>query len=433
MTTLTKAKVKPLFRGAPKDPATLVGDYQRVRRVTEELCDTLENEDYMLQGMADASPPKWHIAHVSWFFESFLLEPLMGDYEPMNPKFKYLFNSYYNTIGPQWDRPSRGLISRPTVREVYEFRAHVDRNMVNFIETTDPDDMEGIGSVIVLGLNHEQQHQELLMTDIKYSLSINPLRPAYHDVRIPRGTSTLPLNWVEFDGGVVEVGFDGDGFAFDNESPRHKTYVNPYKLASRLVTNGEFIEFIEDNGYQQTKLWLSEGWKTLQSQRWEAPLYWEKLDGEWWMQTTSGMQKVDPHGPVAHVSYFEADAYAQWAGKRLPTEQEWEHAASSEPVEGNFLDSGIKHPIPATENGRPFQQVFGDVWEWTKSPYAPYPGFKPWAGGVGEYNGKFMVNQMVLRGGSCVTPQDHIRPTYRNFFPPDARWQFSGIRLADDA
>ncbi len=433
MTTVTKPKVKPLFSGGPNDAATLVGDYQRVRRATEDLCVPLENEDYMLQGMADASPPKWHIAHVSWFFESFLLEKFMGDYDPMNPKFKYLFNSYYNAIGPQWHRPSRGLISRPTVREVYEFRSHIDRNMVNFIETTDPDDMEGLGSIIVLGLNHEQQHQELLMTDIKYSLSINPLRPAYHEIAIPRGTETPPLNWVEFEEGVTEIGFDGDGFAFDNESPRHKTYVNPYRLASRLVTNGEFIEFVEDGAYQQPDQWLSEGWKTVQAQRWEAPLYWEKLDGEWWMQTLSGMQKVDPHGPVSHVSYFEADAYAQWAGKRLPTEAEWEHAAANEPIEGNFLESGIGHPIPATDDGQRLQQIFGDVWEWTKSPYAPYPGFKPWEGGVGEYNGKFMVNQMVLRGGSCATPQDHIRPTYRNFVPPDARWQFSGFRLADDA
>ena len=284
-----------------------------------------------------------------------------------------------------------------------------------------------------LGVNHEQQHQELLVTDIKYNLSVNPLRPAYHDVKLPRGGSTTPSRWVDFDRGVHSMGHDGTGFAFDNEWPRHKTYNRPYRLGSRLVTNSEYLEFMEAGGYDSADLWLSDGWKVVHAQGWGAPLYWEQVDGEWWVQTMSGMQPVDEHGPVAHVSYYEADAYARWRGVRLPTEQGWEHAAEGEPIHGNLLESGLYHPVPAAGNGQRLEQLFGDLWEWTQSPYAPYPGFRPMEGGLGEYNGKFMVNQMVLRGGSCATPGSHIRETYRNFFPPDARWQFSGIRLADDA
>ena len=283
-----------------------------------------------------------------------------------------------------------------------------------------------------MGLNHEQQHQELLITDIKYNLSVNPLRPAYHDTELPEAASASPLRWMPFEGEVVWSGHDREGFAFDNEWPRHQTFLAPFKLASRLITNGEFMEFIEAGGYDRSELWLSEGWKTAQQKGWEAPLYWERLGGQWWSQTMSGMRPIDEHGPAAHVSYFEADAFARWSGKRLPTEHEWEHAASLGPITGNFMESGLFHPVSAPVGESGLQQIYGDLWEWTQSPYTPYPGYRPLEGALGEYNGKFMVNQMVLRGGSCATPQDHIRPSYRNFFPPDARWQFSGIRLADD-
>ena len=320
-----------------------------------------------------------------------------------------------------------------TVAEVYQFRAYVDEAMLALIETTAPHQLEMLGSLITLGLNHEQQHQELLFTDIKYNLSVNPLRPAYQAKGLPRGSATSSLRWAEFESGVQWIGHDGNGFAFDNEWPRHQTYIRPYRLASRLVTNGEYLELMGAAGYQSPEMWLSDGWKAVQERQWNAPLYWERVDGAWWVQTLSGMQPLDEHGPVAHVSYYEADAYARWLGKRLPSEQEWEHAAGSEPIKGNFLESGIHHPVAATGDDSQLEQLFGDLWEWTQSPYAPYPGYRPFKGALGEYNGKFMVNQMVLRGGSCATPESHIRATYRNFFPPDARWQFSGIRLADDA
>ncbi len=404
-----------------------------MRKATERLCSTLEIEDYGLQAMPDASPPKWHLAHVTWFFETFILKPKLAEYTTPNDKYAYLYNSYYNGAGPQFTRAERGLISRPTVSEVYKFREHVDENMLSLVETTSPEGLGTLGPLAELGCNHEQQHQELLLTDIKYHLSVNPLRPAYHDIEIPRGAQTSPLGWLEFEGGPHWIGHPGGGFAFDNEWPRHQVINRRYRLASRLVTNGEYIEFMEAGGYQTADLWLSEGWQTVQAEGWHAPLYWEKIDGEWWSQTLSGMQPVDLHGPVVHVSYFESDAFAQWSGKRLATEQEWEHAAAQEPIEGNFADSRVHHPLPASGDGSRLEQVYGDVWEWTRSPYVAYPGFRPLPGTVGEYNGKFMVNQMVLRGGSCATPRSHIRPTYRNFFPPDSRWQFSGIRLAEDA
>ncbi len=423
----------PLFTGIPSDPGTLVADYRKVRRVTEGICSPLAIEDYVIQAMPDASPAKWHLAHVTWFFETFILKPHLTSYQPIDPAYQHLYNSYYNGAGLQFYRPHRGHLSRPTVEEVYRFRSHVDESMLALIETTDPRLMAALGSFIVMGLNHEQQHQELLLTDIKYNLSVNPLRPAYHATELPRASAVHPLRWIEFQGGVNWIGHDGNGFAFDNEWPRHQTYIRPYRLGSRLVTNGEYLEFMEAEGYHTPELWLSEGWKTAQERQWNAPLYWEQVDGHWQAQTLSGMQPVDEYGPVAHISYYEADAYARWRGKRLPTEQEWEHAAESEPVEGNFMESGIYHPIPAEGDGSRLEQLFGDVWEWTQSPYAPYPGYHPLEGTLGEYNGKFMVNQMVLRGGSCATSQSHIRVTYRNFFPPDARWQFMGIRLADDA
>ncbi len=428
---------KPLFTGLGADAAEMVDRYQRVRRRTEELAEPLEPDDYMLQAMDDASPSKWHLGHVSWFFETFLLRPRLDSYLAIEDRYQYLFNSYYDGAGPQWYRPARGQLSRPTVPQVYDFRAHVDAGMVELIEDTSPDDLEALGSLMTLGLNHEQQHQELFVTDLKYNLSVNPLRPAYHD-RAPAYGEPVALVWESYEGGVHPIGHDREGFAFDNEWPRHDVLLHPYALGSRPTTNGEFIEFIDDGGYANPDHWLSEGYKTVQANGWVAPLYWEVIDGEWWSQTMSGMRPIDTNGPVVHVSYYEADAYARWAGRRLPTEQEWEHAASGEPIEGNFSDSRLLHPSPASEHavsekGGRLRQIYGDLWEWTRSPYSPYPGFRPLEGVVGEYNGKFMVNQMVLRGGSCATPADHIRASYRNFFPANARWQFSGIRLADDA
>ncbi len=411
----------------------LAAQYQEIRRTTERICAPLATEDYVVQAMPDASPPKWHLAHVSWFFETFLLKPYLAGYQPLDPRHEFLFNSYYNSVGPQYFRPHRGHLSRPTVAEVYEYRAHVDQAMLRLIEGMDGERLEEAGPLLVLGLHHEQQHQELLLTDIKYNLGVNPLRPAYHAQEVPRAEGAPPLRWRRFEGGLQPVGHDGHGFAFDNEQPRHQTYLRPYRLASRPVTNGEYLQFMDAEGYQRPELWLSDGWGTIKEQGWAAPLYWQQVDGGWWTQTLSGMLPLDEHAPAAHISYYEADAYAHWAGKRLPTEQEWEHAAGEQPIEGNLLESGICHPMTAPGDGSQLEQLFGDVWEWTRSAYTPYPGFQPLEGAPGEYNGKFMVNQMVLRGGSCVTPQSHIRRTYRNFFHADARWQFSGLRLAEDA
>jgi ergothioneine biosynthesis protein EgtB len=404
--------------------------YGDVRRLTERLCWPLPVEDHVVQAMPDVSPTKWHLAHVSWFFETFLLRPHLSAYEPLNPSYEFLFNSYYNAVGPQFARPERGHLSRPTVAEVYAYRAHVDKGMAALLESSRA---TVLVPLVELGLNHEQQHQELILTDIKYNLAVNPLRPAYHTVAPPRGAATPVLEWLHDSGGLQPVGHDGTGFAFDNEWPRHTTYLRPFRIALRPVTNGEYLAFMDAGGYRTWSHWLSEGWRTVQERGWQAPLYWERIDGEWWTQTLSGRERLDPHAPVTHVSYYEADAYAQWRGARLPTEQEWEHVAARQPVRGNLQEAGVYHPISAPAGADGPAQMFGDVWEWTQSPYAPYPGYRPAPGAVGEYNGKFMVSQMVLRGGSCVTPSSHIRATYRNFFPPDARWQFSGIRLAEDA
>lgn len=423
----------PLYEGAPTDVASLVASYQEVRQATERLCEPLEIEDYMIQAMPDASPTKWHIGHVSWFFETVLLRSFLPGYKPLNETYHYIFNSYYESLGPQWYRPHRGHLSRPTVSDVYEYRKHVDQAMLALMENMDAQQSEGVGNRIELGLNHEQQHQELLLTDIKYNLSVNPLRPAYCDIEMPRTVSAAPLAWLEYEGGIHVVGHDRQGFAFDNEWPRHQTLLQPYRLASRLVTNGEYLEFIEAGCYEKVGLWLSEGWRTVKAQGWSAPLYWEKIDGEWWNQTLSGMRPVDSNEPVIHVSYYEAEAYAQWRGARLPTEQEWENAALTVDAHRELMGSGLYHPKPTKGDGSRLEQLFGAAWQWTQSPYSAYPGFRPLDGALGEYNGKFMVNQMVLRGGSAVTPDLHSRATYRNFFPADTRWQFSGIRLAADA
>ncbi|MBM3940532.1 MAG: ergothioneine biosynthesis protein EgtB [SAR202 cluster bacterium] len=416
-----------------RDPARLATWFREVRQATEAICKPLATEDYVVQAMPDVSPAKWHLAHITWFFETFVLKPHARGHDPFNPQYEYLFNSYYNQVGPQYYRPHRGLLSRPTVAEVYDYRRSVDDAVRLLLERADERLFERVEPIVVLGLHHEQQHQELLFTDLKYNFGINPLRPVCQQREIPIGKAAPPMSWHAYQGGIVDIGWDGNGFAFDNESPRHRALLRPFKLGSRLVTNGEFMEFMRDGGYSTPQLWLSEGWATVRVEHWEAPLYWERHDGEWWSFTLAGMRPVDPHGPVTHVSHFEADAFARWAGKRLPTEFEWEHAASREPLRGNFAESGVHHPVPATGDGHGLEQLFGDVWEWTASAYLGYPGFRAPEGAIGEYNGKFMMNQMVLRGGSCATPESHIRVTYRNFFPPHARWQFMGIRLADDA
>jgi ergothioneine biosynthesis protein EgtB len=413
-----------------KTRVSLAEHYQQVRQVSEQLCQPLVTEDYGIQSMPDVSPPKWHLAHTTWFFETLLLVPNLPGYKVFHPKFGYLFNSYYESIGERHPRPQRGLLSRPTVEEVYRYRAHVDQAMHELLteQAADPT----LQALMLLGIHHEQQHQELLITDIKHILALNPLHPAYR--------SDLPLldtkpvaskeQWLDYPGGLYEMGYEGEEFAFDNEGPRHPVYLQDYWLASRLVTNGEYLEFIQAKGYQKPEYWLSEGWATVQADRWQAPLYWEQIDGAWWVMTLGGLRPLNEQEPVCHVSFYEAEAFARWAGKRLPSEAEWEVAASQVPIQGNFLESGQLHPVPAMGLTRP-DQLLGDVWEWTQSAYLPYPGFQPAPGAVAEYNGKFMCNQMVLRGGSCATSLSHIRSSYRNFFPPSTRWQFSGIRLVN--
>jgi len=415
-----------------QDP--LFTEYIQVRQQTERICAPLEIEDYGIQAAAFASPPKWHLAHTAWFFETFLLIPYVPGYRRYHPRFESLFNSYYDTIGDYHPRHERGHLSRPTVNEVYRYRAHIDEHMERLLTVSSHPMQDDIRFRTRLGIHHEQQHQELLLTDIKYNFFSNPLRPAYTNVV---GTSrqvsqsTPPLRWLSFDGGVKSIGFDGEGFCYDNETPRHKCYLNDFRLASRPVTNAEFITFVDDGGYRNPDLWLSDAWKIINQQSWSAPLYWSQEDGQWRSMTLAGMQPVDMHAPVSHISFFEALAYARWAGKRLPSEAEWDIAAETVSVTGNFVENACLQPV-ASEQGTPLQQMFGDVWEWTHSPYTPYPGYKQAHGPLGEYNGKFMSAQMVLRGGSCATPQSHIRSTYRNFFYPHERWQFSGFRLAED-
>jgi ergothioneine biosynthesis protein EgtB len=405
---------------------TLSHQYQRVRSVTLGICEPLATEDYVVQSMPDASPAKWHLAHTSWFFEQFLLRPLLHGYPLFHEKYEYLFNSYYQTVGPMHQRPRRGLLTRPAVAEVMRYREHVDEHMLKLLDSLPHDG--AVSQLTAIGLNHEQQHQELMYTDLKHLFSCNPLRPAYRAAPAGRAHGAAPLQFLSFDGGVHEIGAPGgEHFAYDNEHPRHRTYLEPYALADRLVTNDEYVEFVRDGGYRTPTLWLSDGWATVTQEGWDRPLYWsEALESEF---TLSGEQPLNPAAPVCHLSYYEADAFARWAGARLPTEAEWELAAASLPVRGNLLDSAALHPAPAGDQPG-LKQMFGDVWEWTASPYTAYPGYQPPPGALGEYNGKFMCNQLVLRGGSCATPADHIRATYRNFFYPQSRWQFMGLRLA---
>lgn len=424
----------------------LAARYRDVRRFSETLAAPLTPEDCTVQSMPDVSPTKWHLAHTTWFFETFVFEKEPG-YEAFEPQYRMLFNSYYNGIGEQFPRPRRGFISRPGLGEVLEYRRHVDEAMLALLERDTSMDAD-IRAIVEIGLHHEQQHQELILTDIKHVLSQNPLRPTYLRAAKPPTAETQDSdhpspqsNWVHFEEGLYSIGHGGSGFAYDNESPRHRTFLESFGLASRPVTSGEWLQFIEDGGYAQPGLWLSMGWSTVCHENWRAPLYWFEWEDQWWQFTLSGARPVDPHEPVCHVSYFEADAFARWAGYRLPTEAEWEVAATNEPITGNFVDTLIEagrapHPVAPAASGssaRPLQQLFGDVWEWTASPYTPYPGYRAPEGALGEYNGKFMCNQYVLRGGSCATHSTHLRTTYRNFFPPEARWQFTGLRLARDA
>ncbi|HET8609468.1 MAG TPA: ergothioneine biosynthesis protein EgtB [Burkholderiales bacterium] len=405
--------------------------FAAVRGRTEALCESLEIDDFQVQSTIEVSPPKWHLAHVTWFFETFLLSEFAHNYRPFHPRFKYLFNSYYQTVGRFHPRPERSVLSRPTVAEIFGYREHVNREVSRLIRNLGEEPWPEFASCLELGLHHEQQHQELLLMDIKHNFAANPLRPVYHDAPAANHAASVPLDWIGYAGGVHEIGHDGDGFAFDNETPRHPVLLQDYRLASRPVTNGEFMEFVRCGGYSDSRYWLSDGWALIQQRGWQAPLYWERDNGGWLEMTLAGVRPLQPAEPVCHVSFYEADAYARWAGKRLPNEVELEVAAGAQPVDGNFVEAGLMHPRPAQDADD--RQWYGDVWEWTSSSYGPYPGFHALAGSLGEYNGKFMCNQMVLRGGCCVTPQSHMRASYRNFFYPADRWPFTGIRLAADA
>ena len=417
--------------------AELQQAYLDVRRMTVDLCRPLAIEDYVVQPIDSVSPPKWHLGHTTWFFETFVLQSYTPDYRPYHPLYSSLLNSYYYHVGARWERARRGALSRPTVQDMYAYRQAIDDRLLAFIETVDAARWPEVCTRVVLGLHHEQQHQELLVTDIKYILAMNPLRPVYHTSPLTSSCAPVPeAQWLSFPGGTYDIGHNTENFCFDNEQPVHRAFVEDFVLQSRLVTNSEYLAFIDDGGYGDFRYWLSNGWDTVQCEGWEAPLYWQKLDGTWYAMTLAGWREVEPHAPVTHVSYYEADAYARWAGKRLPTEVEWEVAARLAdvgPETGNFLEDGAFHPLPVRQSSGALRQMLGDVWEWTGSAYLPYPGYRPAAGALGEYNGKFMVNQMVLRGGSCATPRAHIRVTYRNFFAAHERWQFTGIRLADTA
>jgi ergothioneine biosynthesis protein EgtB len=442
-TASTTAAEQSLFPASQSRIERLRDRFHQIRKFTNALCVGLEPEDCVVQSMPDVSPTKWHLAHTTWFFETFILKKFVPGYRAEIPEYAYLFNSYYNAAGDMHRRDLRGLISRPTVGQAQRYRASIDSHIDELLSNPDESLLDEIEPILVLGVHHEQQHQELLITDIKHVLAQNPLDPVFRqrnrDVAAKR---ISPIRFIDFEETVTVMGHDGDGFAYDNEGPRHQALVPAFSLATRPVTNGEYIAFIEDNGYHRPEFWLSLGWMTVNEQRWNAPHYWTKRDGAWWSFTLSGLRPVDQFEPVTHVSYFEADAYANWAGARLPTEFEWERAALSCPIEGNFVETELFHPAPligasAVSAERPDQhrrlvQMFGDVWEWTRSAYSPYPGYRTASGALGEYNGKFMCNQYVLRGGSCATSRTHIRRTYRNFFQPEKRWQFTGIRLARD-
>ena len=411
---------------------SILDRYLDVRRQTEALCAPLETEDYVVSSMPDVSPTKWHLAHTSWFFETFVLAQFDDAYSSPNPKYAFLFNSYYVQAGERHCRAQRGLVTRPTVAEVNAYRAHVDAAMSTLIDHIAGDAEHPALGVIELGLHHEQQHQELMLTDIKHVFWTNPMRPAY--APRPRSTSidVSPAGWRAIAAGIHRIGHEGGGFSFDNESPSHRVFVDDFRIGNRLVTNAEYLEFVEDRGYHRPELWLSNGWAKIRESNWGAPLYWERSPDGWTEFSLAGTHPLDLSEPVCHVSHYEADAFARWAGVRLPTEPEWEIAARSEPVDGAFVEARNFHPAPAA-SGDGLRQLYGDAWQWTQSAYLAYPGYTPAAGAIGEYNGKWMSDQWVLRGASCATPKSHARVTYRNFFPSDARWQFMGIRLAANA
>jgi ergothioneine biosynthesis protein EgtB len=412
----------------------LADHFSFVREASTTLCEPLAAEDYVVQSMPDTSPTKWHLAHTTWFFEEFVLQHAIPGYAFHDDQFRYLFNSYYNTVGPMHSRPHRGLLSRPNVQQVLAYRADVNERTSRLLDNGGLS--PALLDVVTLGLHHEQQHQELLLTDIKHLFACNPLLPAYTRESMARPRSSPALAFRRFDGGLIDIGHDGDGFCFDNELPRHRTYTGPFALANRAVTNGEFLEFMRAGGYESAAHWLSDGWTTVQTEGWKRPIYWSpSLETEF---TLTGVRELNPLAPVCHLSFYEADAFARWAGGRLPSESEWELAANGLAGEGNFVENRRWQPeppmqvAPSPDPAASLLQMFGDVWEWTQSAYSPYPGFRPAYGALGEYNGKFMVNQLVLRGGSCATAASHIRATYRNFFNPSARWQFTGLRLAKD-
>ena len=469
--TIADSPVARQSAPAAVPPPSLLEQYRGVRAFTLALTRGLAPEDLVVQSMEDVSPTKWHLAHTSWFWEVFVLEPHLAGYEALDPDYHFLFNSYYVQAGERHCRAQRGWLSRPTVAQVLDYRAHVDRGMNELLAAGG---MEGdLRELVELGLNHEQQHQELILTDLKHVFGVNPLRPAYHvpprassSAGLPETMSGLdagasPLRFVPFDGGVHEIGHPHAGhlpsrdapFSYDNEGPVHRRFLEPFALADRLVTNAEYLAFMADGGYRRPELWMSAGWAARLAHGWTEPFYWEERDGEWWSFTLGGMHPLHPDEPVVHLTWYEADAYARWAGARLPREDEWEVAARAAlaagvPLDGNLADAGRFHPAPAPPHADPggagartgagtpgaatLRQLFGDCWEWTSSDYAPYPGYRPAPGAVGEYNGKFMTGQYVLRGGSCATSRSHLRLTYRNFFPPDAAWQFTGLRLARD-
>jgi len=424
------------------DHRRVLEDFARIRRQSVVIAEPLLAEDQTVQSMPDASPTKWHLAHTTWFFEAFILKPYAPNYGVFSDSFFYLFNSYYEAMGPRHARPQRGMLTRPSLDDVHAYRTYVDEQLTLYVEQAEGPEWAQLEPLLVLGLNHEQQHQELMLTDILHLFSCTPLRPAYRTPSTSLLSAAAPaVTWHPYEGGLAEVGHPGDTFSFDNETPRHTVVVNPFRLASRLVTNGEWKAFMADGGYRRPELWMSDGWSVVQQEEWQMPLYWRSCeDGEFETLTLNGVQHVADGTPVCHISCYEADAFARWAGKRLPSEFEWELAARGVRPFGNTLGSGALCPLPASasltqgsQGDEGPAQLFGDVWEWTGSPYVAYPGYRPAAGAIGEYNGKFMCNQMVLRGGSCVTPDGHIRATYRNFFYPHQRWQFSGLRLAEDA
>jgi ergothioneine biosynthesis protein EgtB len=400
--------------------------YLAVRNRSRSICEPLETEDFVIQSMEDVSPAKWHLAHTTWFFEVFVLVPFCAGYQLRNERYPFLFNSYYIQAGDRWSRPLRGILSRPTVQDIWDYREHVDEAMTAFLEGSPP--AEAL-RVLEIGLHHEQQHQELMVTDIKHVFSVNPLHPVYQESSIRSNPRPTDRGMIRFDAAIVEIGHRDGGFHYDNEGPPHRQFVESFELATLPVTNGDFLAFVEDGGYEKAGPWLSQGWDRVQSEGWGRPLYWLKTDDGWMEFTLHGLAPLRADAPLTHVSFFEADAFARWAGMRLPTEFEWEHAAAREPLNGHFADLGQFHPEWTGSEGT-FAELFGGSWEWTSSHYSPYPGYRPVEGALGEYNGKFMANQFVLRGGSCATPSNHIRRTYRNFFPSHARWQFAGIRLA---